>query len=145
MLKQIKLIKIFVCGKTRFLSISLALVWKQGRVLAGAIKARGTWIVTENTRLLNRIADKYFMKKLRVLLITSNLTGNEPLIEPPLARYFNADFAKVFGLTREFAGNRVNPSRNIPRSDAGPRLSLWARRAAHLAPCWSLPVALCRA
>lgn len=38
-------------------------------------------------------------------------------------RNFKAKFVKIFGICKDFAGNRVNELRNVPRCGTVPKLS----------------------
>lgn len=63
-------------------------------------------------------------KKLHILQIISNIVMTKPL--STIVRYmhnFIANFARILGICKEFAGNRVNNLGNVPRRGVVPKFS----------------------
>ena len=64
------------------------------------------------------------MKKLHILLIFSNLMVTKPLNTIYLfMRNFIANFVRILGICKDFAGNRVNELGNVPRCGVVPKFS----------------------
>ena len=64
------------------------------------------------------------MKKLHISLIFSNLMVTKPLNTIYLLmRNFIANFVRILGICKDFAGNRVNELGNVPRCGVVPKFS----------------------